>query len=505
MPESPAAAPFDQGIFLLHRNKGKEFFQKQQLEEAATELEAAHRIHPDDEQVLNLLGMAYFRLNKLEEAKTIYNLLIDKNPAVYSLHSNIGLIYLKQNTYDAAERHFGEAAALEPDNPRARMYLGLIYERQRKYVQALDEYKKAKNDKMIAQMEQLLRRYAERGEPLPTPSSPSPAPAPARPLRPGPREAAPAGADSTRTPTTPLPMPVSRQARRPEALPEPAVGAIGKEAEGNLRMPRVLPAYMKKTDFFNPDRKEETEMQLEMALDRVLPGTSSPALPKPAPPSPSKSGPTSTSSIAGASLEEPPKPASIQQAPQALNITVLTQPSQGLLKLNNDEFRILNRNYLDISFEEGLIAGSQRLIGAEAMLAAEPYAGIEGLLHCSAAGRLLFYEDQFRIHLLRLTGEFFFVKPGYVIAIQPTLKIQLEESSIFRFLRIEGDGIVALAISTAPVVMDIGDEGPLIADVSYLAGLSTSEPIKLKPSKRPGFIEVIGRGNALLFPATRVV
>ena len=54
MPERDpvVAPPFDQGVFLLHYNRGREAFQEGRYAEARRELEAAQRLRPDDADVL---------------------------------------------------------------------------------------------------------------------------------------------------------------------------------------------------------------------------------------------------------------------------------------------------------------------------------------------------------------------------------------------------------------------------------------------------------------------
>lgn len=490
-PPETQTSTIDQGIFFLHRNKGKEHFQRQQLGEAQVELEAAMRMRPEDEQVLNLLGMVYFRLNKLVEAKALYEQLIEKNPSVYNLRSNLGLIYLKQGQYGEAERHFLAAARIEPNNAKAHMYLGLLYERQLKYLEALEQYKLAQNEKMVRQMEQLLQRFAERGEPLPVSAEPVTT---ARPPSVVSVAEAPA-----KTPAAPQPL----------ELPEAPAGEIA------LKIPPVLPEYMKQTDFFNPTKGAETEAHIERALDSAFsdgPQRSDARAPAstPSPPPPALKEPEAVSAGASGQPVVQVAPAEGEHTgpipvlkPVSLNLSVLSQPSVPHLRIERDEFRIVNKNYLEIEFARGLAASSQRLVGGWGDVVVEPFAGIDGLVSYQGMGRVLMHEEQFRIHLLRLTGERFYIKPGYLLALSPTLRVHWEEPALFRMLSVEGDGMAALAISTSPIVIEIGEGTPLVVDASYLAAVSAGEPISLAPAGRPGFIEVRTRGSALLFPATR--
>ena len=52
------------GPFLLHRNKGREAFEAQEFAKARRDLDLAHRIRPDDPEVLYWLAMTLFRLDQ---------------------------------------------------------------------------------------------------------------------------------------------------------------------------------------------------------------------------------------------------------------------------------------------------------------------------------------------------------------------------------------------------------------------------------------------------------
>lgn len=55
------STPFDQGLFLVHLNRGREHFDRRNFADAAEELEEARKLRPSDDSVLNLLGLAYFK------------------------------------------------------------------------------------------------------------------------------------------------------------------------------------------------------------------------------------------------------------------------------------------------------------------------------------------------------------------------------------------------------------------------------------------------------------
>jgi uncharacterized protein (AIM24 family) len=178
MPErDPAVAPpFDQGVFLLHYNRGREAFQEGRYAEARRELEAAQRLRPDDADVLNLLGLVYFKTNAFPEAEVIYPRLITENPNVFILHSNLGLILFKQGKQDEAEHYLLRAVELRPNYAKSHLYLGLLYRQKKKFGLAIEHLRFAGADKLVREVE--LEMHPPAPKP---PPPPPPAPAPSRP------------------------------------------------------------------------------------------------------------------------------------------------------------------------------------------------------------------------------------------------------------------------------------------------------------------------------------
>lgn len=166
------APPFDQGVFLLHYNRGREAFQEGRYAEARRELEAAQRLRPDDADVLNLLGLVYFKTNAFPEAEVIYRRLIAENPNVFILHSNLGLILFKQTKLDEAEHFLLRAIDLRPNYAKSHLYLGLLYRQKKKFGLALEHLRFAGADKLVREVELEMR-----------PPAPPPQPAPAPPQR----------------------------------------------------------------------------------------------------------------------------------------------------------------------------------------------------------------------------------------------------------------------------------------------------------------------------------
>ncbi|MCU1348309.1 MAG: hypothetical protein JWO56_1339 [Acidobacteria bacterium] len=237
MPErDPAVAPpFDQGVFLLHYNRGREAFQEGRYGEARRELEMAQRLRPDDADVLNLLGLVYFKTNAFPEAEVIYRRLTKENPNVFILHSNLGLILFKQGKLDESEQFLLRAVELRPNYAKSHLYLGLLYRQRKKLGLALEHLRFAGADKLVREVELEMR-----------PPAPAPATVPPPPPKPGSAatttqkiralQVAPDGAVVNRTMpgTTPTPA-IPPPPASPSTAPAPAPPAAAHTAARKLQ------------------------------------------------------------------------------------------------------------------------------------------------------------------------------------------------------------------------------------------------------------------------------
>ena len=232
MPErDPAVAPpFDQGVFLLHYNRGREAFQEGRYAEARRELESAQRLRPDDADVLNLLGLVYFKTNAFPEAEVIYRRLIAENPNVFILHSNLGLILFKQSKLEESEQFLLRAVDLRPNYAKSHLYLGLLYRQKKKFGLAIEHLKFAGADKLVREVELEMRPPAPPPAPVPPPA-PTPKPVEERintqKIRALSPEEAAAIASRTQPGKVPTPL-VEPPPPAPVVVPEPAVTAARK-------------------------------------------------------------------------------------------------------------------------------------------------------------------------------------------------------------------------------------------------------------------------------------
>jgi len=153
MRESSPRAPFDQGLFLTHLNKGKELYELRKFEQAERELEEAYLLRPRDQKVLNLLGLVYFKQDKYEKAEEVYRKLVAESPDAHTLFYNLGLIYFKLNRLEEAESAFMKALELTQGNPKINFYLGSIYERLHRFQDAIYQYRQAGANIMVRRVE----------------------------------------------------------------------------------------------------------------------------------------------------------------------------------------------------------------------------------------------------------------------------------------------------------------------------------------------------------------
>ena len=223
--------PFDQGVYLVHLNKGKEAHRSNDLEGARLELEIALKYRPDDDELLNLLGMVYYKLRMFPEAEVMYGKLLIKNPDVFILRSNLGLVLFKQGRPEEALVHFRRAVELKPNYLKAHLYLGLIYKMKGKFGLALEHFAFAQAGQYVSEMEEALKRQRENtpgedaGPPSVHPASLPPVPAPPRPESPEVHATAEIGRPKPSETTQPIPV------RKGEGRPyHSVVESLHKEA-----------------------------------------------------------------------------------------------------------------------------------------------------------------------------------------------------------------------------------------------------------------------------------
>ena len=126
-----SSTPFDQGLFLVHLNRGREHFDQRNFIDAAEQLEEARRLRPDDDSVLNLLGLAYFKQEKYKRIRRRLSQTHRAQPRVLYPALQLGArVLTKCWTWTTRKRFLLRALELKPDNQKTHFYLGNIYEKK---------------------------------------------------------------------------------------------------------------------------------------------------------------------------------------------------------------------------------------------------------------------------------------------------------------------------------------------------------------------------------------
>lgn len=114
--------------YLLWYNLGLTYRQQGDLYGAKEALRYAYQLEPDDETVLDALGVVLLDLHEYGEAEEIFDEALSLNPDNYRLWNNIGVLHFTQGEYDAACDAFEQAVTIFPDYYDALFNLRDTYE-----------------------------------------------------------------------------------------------------------------------------------------------------------------------------------------------------------------------------------------------------------------------------------------------------------------------------------------------------------------------------------------
>jgi len=418
MPErDPAVAPpFDQGVFLLHYNRGREAFQEGRYAEARRELEAAQRLRPDDADVLNLLGLVYFKTNAFPEAEVIYRRLIRENANVFILHSNLGLILFKQGKNDEAEQFLLRAVELRPNYAKSHLYLGLLYRQKKKYGPAIEHLRFAGADKLVREVEAEMRPPAPPPAPAAPPPAPVPAPAPPKP--------------TSQAQVTTQKIPAVRSIDVPQS-------AIENRTQPGTRPVPVVPA--------------------QPPAPAPVPAPAPP--PPPAPPVQDSAAVTAARKLQDA-VDEP-------QHVEAKRIDV-AHKIEGASKT----FTLHENGFLEINFARSVhvkrgtvssYSGNLKFIAESGLLGTTA----QTLVKAVGQGKIFVFEKGRKTFLLDLNDEFIYVEGSNLLALEDSLTYRVEpiyDASYQRkidVVKIFGKGSLAISTSIEPLTLRVTREYPL--------------------------------------------
>lgn len=111
--------------FLAHNNLGALYMMAGKLPEAATELEAARQLKPDDADTLVNLGMTRLQMGEVGPAKALLEAGLRVRPGDPKAHLLLGMIALQGKDFAAALNHLQAVSNAEPQNLLARTNLAL--------------------------------------------------------------------------------------------------------------------------------------------------------------------------------------------------------------------------------------------------------------------------------------------------------------------------------------------------------------------------------------------
>jgi Flp pilus assembly protein TadD len=109
--------------------------------EAARELQAYVRDHPDDADALSNLGIALAAIGRGDDAAAAFARAVAADPRNGLSQRNLALHLLQQNDFREAVAHARQAVALTPDDPAAHNLLGLALVGDQQIDEAIAEFR----------------------------------------------------------------------------------------------------------------------------------------------------------------------------------------------------------------------------------------------------------------------------------------------------------------------------------------------------------------------------
>jgi uncharacterized protein (AIM24 family)/Flp pilus assembly protein TadD len=452
-----------QGAFLVQLARARKHLDEERYDVARSELELALLARPNDEDVLNLLSVIEFKRGYYHEAAQAARVLLKTNPTSSVLHSNLGLILFKAGVLGEAEDELRRAIELQPDHVRSHLYLGLLYRMRGKLGLALEHLRFAGAKKVVAEIEETLKRSARDPGRL-TGRATAPAPAPTPSLSPSPilgppvlRLAPPTAAAGPTAPVIPAPMASAAAVidegertlslrRRPtlspvssDAGPTPGAEFLGEPPSGT-----VMP------DAYPPPRETAEPSQAE------------------------------ASGLPPAAAEREPMSSPFPEAdePQRIPVPVVSPASTevpGAALSGADPrplFVVLADGGLEVASRGVVFVRKGSVVWYSGKMRFAPEAAFRGtrlekILRAEGRG-FLFANDPGRQAFQReLTGESLFVEGSRVLALDNGLSFRLEPIHDFRMnrrvdiLKIQGRGSVILSVGGPLLGHDVSPEFPL--------------------------------------------
>ena len=435
-------APFDQGLFLTHLNKGKGYYDERRYEDAERELEEAYLLRPRDQKVLNLLGLVYFKQEKYEKAEEIYRKLVTESPEAHTLFYNLGLIHYKLGRLEEAETTFLKALELNRENPKINFYLGSIYERLRRFQDAIFQYRQAGANLMVRRVEDKLAAGGPEGAARAKKSGDT-AEFKAKEINEAIRRVDALVALKTV-------QPVSDALLSPDAPQRPdADASTGTTLPGGITAP--LPVAKRNPRDTQPGLHRDTTLPPKVLTDtakfRIPAGLTAPQ----------------------PSGKLPEVITFPRAAPHASAAPAAGDPETTLPPRRPETFRFLENNLMEVEFSGKVFIKQGTIYSYGGNLTfwvkdRRP-GGQAALVIITGTGKVILHDKDRQITFMRVENETLYVEPSHLLACEDTLTPRYiplgEQTTGLEILALEGQGMVALSVASKPLPLAVTPELPV--------------------------------------------
>ncbi len=439
-------APFDQGLFLAHFNRGRAHFDEKHYEEAERELEEAYLLRPRDQRVLNLLGLVYFKQDKYEKAEEVYRKLAAESPDVHTLYYNLGLIYFKLQRLEEAEPAFTKALDLSGPNPKINFYLGSIYERMKRYQDAIFQYRQAGANILVRRVEDKLAGRER--------SSPPPPPPDVEPLIVSP---------SFAPRRTPAPPDASG-----DAFPPPLAAAAQATKKTGADTAEFKAAEIR--DALRKEHASRAAAEAEAFPPREVGPLSSSLL------SSARTSDTARLHVseAGARARHPEIisfPQRATEKPQPLATDRTLPPNR-----RSEIFRFLDNNLMEIDFSGKVFIKQGTIYSYGGNLTfwvkERRPGGHPPLVMITGTGKVILTDREREITFMHVQEEVVHVEPSHLLACEATLTPRYvvvgTGPGAAEFLALDGTGMLALSVASKPLALVVTPEMPVSVPASSI-------------------------------------
>ena len=170
--------------FLFQYSMGKAQYRMDHFREAAHWFESILKKDPNRTEVLKNLGLTYRKLNQIEESIAPLTQALEHEPTDDSIKLLLGLSLLETGKSDLALRHFRELTLKSPDHPLVDFYRGRAEEAQNLLTDALTSYRQVPRNSPVRtealqrakSLEEKLNQRQPRPVTPPPPTQVSPSP-----------------------------------------------------------------------------------------------------------------------------------------------------------------------------------------------------------------------------------------------------------------------------------------------------------------------------------------